>query len=121
MDSPVSPPAGNFAAFAQGGWQDLEFGAFREGVEDLHPCWRVEARPWRSCAIAPRRLRCRNTCTGGWRRNLVLEGSRATKRGDYPVGSLVLNPEGTVHSVRSEEGCVVLIQWDRPVEILEGR
>jgi len=31
----------------------------------------------------------------------------------------VLNPEGTVHSVRSEEGCVVLIQWDRPVEILE--
>jgi len=31
----------------------------------------------------------------------------------------VVNPEGSVHSVRSEEGCVVLIQWERPVRILE--
>jgi anti-sigma factor ChrR (cupin superfamily) len=49
---------------------------------------------------------------------LVLEGSQSDELGHYPAGSLVANPEGSVHSVTSEEGCVVLIQWTRPVEIL---
>jgi anti-sigma factor ChrR (cupin superfamily) len=31
---------------------------------------------------------------------------------------LIANPEGTTHSVSSEEGCVVLIQWTKPVKIL---
>jgi anti-sigma factor ChrR (cupin superfamily) len=30
---------------------------------------------------------------------------------------LVLNPTGSEHSVWSEGGCVVLIQWDLPVVI----
>ncbi|MFK7871201.1 MAG: cupin domain-containing protein [Roseobacter sp.] len=49
----------------------------------------------------------------------VLEGAQSDKRGTYPKGSFVLNPAGSTHSVWSDEGCVVLIQWERPVEILE--
>ena len=49
---------------------------------------------------------------------LVLQGTQSDERGQYPEGSLVLNPEGTSHRVWSEDGCVVLIQWTLPVEFL---
>ena len=50
---------------------------------------------------------------------LVLDGVQSDESGDYPAGSLILNPEGSTHSVWSTGGCVVLIQWDRPVQFLE--
>lgn len=49
---------------------------------------------------------------------LVLEGVQSDERGDYPAGSLILNPAGTEHSVWSEQGCTVLIQWNLPVEFV---
>ena len=49
---------------------------------------------------------------------VVLEGSQSDERGRYGTGAVVLNPEGSEHSVWSEDGCVVLIQWDRPVELV---
>jgi len=49
---------------------------------------------------------------------LVLDGVQSDERGDYPVGSLILNPEGTEHSVWSDGGCTVLIQWNLPVEFV---
>jgi anti-sigma factor ChrR (cupin superfamily) len=49
---------------------------------------------------------------------LVLEGVQSDERGDYPAGSLILNAEGTEHSVWSETGCTVLIQWNLPVEFV---
>ncbi len=50
---------------------------------------------------------------------LVLEGIQSDETGDYAKGSYIVNAAGTEHSVWSDEGCVVLIQWDRPVKILE--
>ncbi|MCO5731450.1 cupin domain-containing protein [Rhizobium sp. SSA_523] len=50
---------------------------------------------------------------------LVLDGVQSDESGDYPRGSFIVNAPGTEHSVWSERGCVVLIQWDRPVIILE--
>ena len=50
---------------------------------------------------------------------LVLEGSQSDERGRYRAGDLVTNHAGTGHSVWSEDGCVVLIQWERPVRIVE--
>jgi anti-sigma factor ChrR (cupin superfamily) len=44
---------------------------------------------------------------------------QSDENGDYGVGALVLNPVGTEHSVWSQNGCAVLIQWARPVIILE--
>ena len=37
---------------------------------------------------------------------------------DYGPGCCVVNAKGSEHSVWSDTGCVVLIQWDRPVSIL---
>jgi anti-sigma factor ChrR (cupin superfamily) len=49
---------------------------------------------------------------------LVLEGVQSDETGDYDVGRYLVNAPGTEHSVWSKGGCVVLIQWDRPVTIL---
>ncbi len=46
---------------------------------------------------------------------IVLEGIQSDESGDYPAGSVVFNAPGTVHSVWSDKGCAVLIQWDLPV------
>ena len=50
---------------------------------------------------------------------LVLEGSQSDESGRYRSGAIVFNAAGTEHSVWSEDGCVVLIQWERPVLILK--
>jgi anti-sigma factor ChrR (cupin superfamily) len=46
---------------------------------------------------------------------LVLAGTQEDGRGRYGPGTLVVNPAGTSHSVRSPEGCLVLAIWERPV------
>lgn len=54
----------------------------------------------------------------GWEQILVLEGSQQDENGRYEAGCVVFNPPGTVHSVASPEGCVVLAIWERPVDLL---
>lgn len=51
----------------------------------------------------------------GYEHIYVLQGSQRDERGIYPAGTLVVNPPGTTHWVASDEGCVVLIIWERPV------
>lgn len=103
------------AYFLGGGWRDCAFEYFREGVEI---CRLVPGEPelallrYQPGASVPRHRHV------GMETILVLEGSQSDEYGHYPAGSLVANPQGTIHSVTSEEGCVVLIQWTRPVEIL---
>jgi anti-sigma factor ChrR (cupin superfamily) len=48
----------------------------------------------------------------------VISGSQSDERGTYGAGSLVVNPNGDEHSVKSDEGCLVLIVWERPIEFL---
>jgi anti-sigma factor ChrR (cupin superfamily) len=55
----------------------------------------------------------------GYEHLLVLAGSQSDERGRYAAGSFVINPPGSRHSVSSEEGCVVLLVWEKPV-IIEG-
>ena len=50
---------------------------------------------------------------------VVLEGTQSDDNGVARAGDVIFNPEGTVHSVWSEDGCVVLIHWTRPVEFVE--
>jgi anti-sigma factor ChrR (cupin superfamily) len=49
---------------------------------------------------------------------LVLSGAQRDEGGEHRVGSLLVHGPGTTHSVTSEQGCVVLAIWERPVEIL---
>jgi anti-sigma factor ChrR (cupin superfamily) len=48
----------------------------------------------------------------------VLEGSQRDERGAYAAGALVVNRPGDEHTVQSEDGCTVLIFWEKPVEFL---
>ena len=98
------------------GWEGLPFEPFREGVE-IHHIFKGEP------AVALLRYspgaRIPLHEHTGLETIYVLEGSQSDERGCYGQGALVVNPEGSKHSVWSEEGCTVLIQWARPVRILE--
>jgi anti-sigma factor ChrR (cupin superfamily) len=48
----------------------------------------------------------------------VLEGAQSDENGTYEAGTLVVNREGGGHSVWSDEGCLVLIVWERPIEFV---
>lgn len=48
----------------------------------------------------------------------VLEGSQRDERGTYSAGALVVNRAGDEHLVQSDDGCTVLIFWEKPVEFL---
>ena len=50
---------------------------------------------------------------------VVLSGSQSDDNGRYGAGTVVVNLPGTRHSVLSEDGCVVLAIWERPVVIEE--
>lgn len=51
----------------------------------------------------------------GFEHVLVLAGAQEDERGRYAAGTAVINPPGSAHSVRSPEGCVALLIWERPV------
>jgi anti-sigma factor ChrR (cupin superfamily) len=97
-------------------WRDLPFEPFRDGV-DIHHIWTGEPAVailrYAPGSAVPRHLHT------GLETILVLEGEQCDERGCYPEGSLVLNPPGSIHSVWSETGCAVLIQWEHPVKILD--
>ena len=46
----------------------------------------------------------------------VLQGSQSDTNERYFAGSIILNPGGSEHEVWSEDGCIVSIHWNAPVE-----
>ena len=54
----------------------------------------------------------------GYEHILVLEGSQSDANGLYRAGSVAINPAGTQHAVHSEEGCIVLAIWEKPVRFV---
>jgi anti-sigma factor ChrR (cupin superfamily) len=51
----------------------------------------------------------------GYEHVLVLQGSQTDRNGRHAQGTLVINPPGSSHDVVSEDGCIVLVIWERPV------
>lgn len=49
---------------------------------------------------------------------LVLRGSQSDERGHYEEGSFLINPASSSHAIISEQGCVVLAVWERPVRFV---
>ncbi|UJW75029.1 cupin domain-containing protein [Rhizobium sp. SL42] len=107
-------------SLTSGGWKSLEFSLFRDGVtihwitpfKDDQPG--VALLKYEAGASVPRHRH------EGLETILVLQGTQSDEAGDYGPGSYVVNQQGSEHSVWSDTGCVVLIQWDRPVKILGG-
>ena len=115
MTSPASAPQ-FFTELTSGGWRSMDFVPFREGVDICELCAgepAVALLRYAPGASVPKHLHT------GLETILVLDGVQSDERGDYPAGSLMLNPTGSIHSVWSKEGCVVLIQWSRPVLFIE--
>jgi anti-sigma factor ChrR (cupin superfamily) len=107
-----------FAGLINGGWRDLAYGYFRDGIT-VH--WLLKGGPvepsvailnYRPGAGVPHHRHV------GLETIVVLEGIQSDENGDYPPGSVILNPVGSEHSVWTKDGCIVLIQWDLPVTIL---
>jgi anti-sigma factor ChrR (cupin superfamily) len=102
-------------ALLQGGWRSLAYAPFREGVT-VH--WLeqggAEAPSFALLRYAPGAGVPRHR-HAGLETILVLEGEQSDELGTYREGDLVLNAVGSEHSVWSSGGCVVLIQWARPV------
>ena len=109
------PEAYSYTSLLPEGWRDMTFEPFRDGVEICHL---VQGPPdvallrYAPGAAVPRHSH------PGLETVLVLEGSQHDDNGYHGAGSLVVNPPGTEHSVWSETGCTVLIQWERPVRML---
>jgi anti-sigma factor ChrR (cupin superfamily) len=104
-----------YPGFLSGGWRELAYEPFRPGVR-VHWLTKGSAGEpsaailaYEAGASVPRHRHA------GLETILVLDGTQSDENGDYRAGTLVLNQIGTEHSVRTETGCVVLIQWDLPV------
>ena len=108
----------SIADLVQGGWRNAAFGPFRPGVEIA----RLAGDP-DGASVALLRYQAGASVPmhehTGLETIIVLDGVQSDERGRYPRGTMVVNPAGSRHSVWSEEGCVVLIQWERPVRIID--
>ena len=94
------------------GWKPL-----RSGV-DIHPLAGIEGGPSVALLRYAPGAKVPAHRHGGFEVIYVLEGAQSDERGTYSAGMVVVNPEGGSHSVRSEDGCVVLIVWERSIEFL---
>jgi anti-sigma factor ChrR (cupin superfamily) len=54
----------------------------------------------------------------GYEHIVVLSGSQEDENGTFNAGSVVINPPGTRHKVRSNAGCIVLAIYEKPVRFL---
>ena len=99
-----------------GGWRDLPFVPFREGIEIA---WLREGAP----GIAV--LRYGPGAAVPLHRHpdvemiLVLDGTQSDAFGTYRAGDVVINSPGSQHSVFSEDGCIVLLVWSQPVVFID--
>ena len=112
MDNPLS-----IANLIGGGWRDLAFGPFRDGIEiatlyDDPSGASAAVLRYAPGAAAPSHLHT------GFEHVLILEGSQSDGRGSYQAGALTINPPGFSHEVTSPEGCVALLIWQRPVAFI---
>ncbi len=114
------PEPFSYSGLINGGWRALEFAPFRDGVE-IHRLY-AEGDDGPAAALlryapgaqVPRHLH------PGYEHVIVLEGSQRDANGLHQTGDVVVNTPGSSHDVTSEEGCVVLVIWGRPVRFEEA-
>lgn len=99
-------------------YEDLDWQPFREGVK-IYPLYKdgVGASAALLCYEAGAKVP--NHSHSGYEHIFVLSGSQSDANGKYSKGALIINPPDSSHQVWSDEGCVVLIVWEKPVVIHE--
>lgn len=101
-----------FAGLMDKGWETLAFEPFRDGVEICHL---VRGEPALALLKYQAGARIPRHRHDGLETIVVLSGEQSDERGVYSAGTVVANPKDSTHSVWSDTGCVVLIQWTKPV------
>jgi anti-sigma factor ChrR (cupin superfamily) len=110
----------NTSIFSLAELEKADFSPFRPGVDALVLYGTPGVGP--AAAI----LRYRPGATIPAHRHLghelvyVLSGSQSDERGTHRAGTLVLNEPGSRHAVESADGCIVLVVWERPIEMIPG-
>ena len=110
MTEPIHIPA-----LLSGGWRELPFAPFREGIEIS---WLRQGAPgiavlrYSPGASVPLHMHPDVEMI------LVLDGAQSDEQGTYRAGDIVINPPESRHSVVSADGCVVLLMWSQPVVFL---
>lgn len=56
----------------------------------------------------------------GYEHIFVLAGSQVDENSRAEAGMLIVNPPGSAHSILSEQGCIVLAIYEKPVRFLES-
>jgi hypothetical protein len=51
----------------------------------------------------------------GYEHIIILSGSQRDERGVYPRGTCLISAPGTKHAVTSDDGCIALAIWNKPV------
>src|SRR5271165_4099859 len=54
----------------------------------------------------------------GYEHILILAGSQRDENGTFEAGTLVINPPGTRHKASSDDGCIVLAIYEKPVRFV---
>lgn len=98
----------------------LPWQPFRPGV-DIYPLYKDETSGasaallrYEPGATVPQHLHT------GFEHIIVLAGSQRDQHGQHSAGTLVINSPDTQHSVASDDGCIVLIIWQQPVQLLDS-
>jgi len=55
----------------------------------------------------------------GYEHIFMLAGSQVDENSRADTGTLIINPPGTSHSILSEDGCIVLAIYEKPVKFLD--
>jgi anti-sigma factor ChrR (cupin superfamily) len=108
--------------FAQGkGLPHLAWEPFHEGVE-IHRLYGGSGNSASAALLkyAPG-ARVASHDHPGYEHILVLEGAQQDQHGHYPCGTLLINGPGSPHAVFSENGCIVLAIWEKPVDMQAQR
>ena len=50
----------------------------------------------------------------------MLSGAQSDDHGVHEAGGHRINPPGSIHTVESVDGCLVLVVWERPNTFLDG-
>jgi anti-sigma factor ChrR (cupin superfamily) len=96
-----------------GNWEEL-----RTGVDLLRLCGDAKTGPSVALLRYAPGARVPSHRHTGFEVIYVLSGAQSDERGTYGAGTLVVHREGDAHSVWSDDGCLVLITWERPIEFV---
>jgi anti-sigma factor ChrR (cupin superfamily) len=99
---------------AQTRQSDFQWEPMRPGIEIHKLCGDGEGPTSALLRYAPGATLPRHEHPG-YEHIFVLEGTQADEHGVYAAPCFIVNPPGSAHDVRSPDGCIVLVTWQRPV------